>query len=287
MGTLFRWSKYVSDEQLDEWETKLVVAEVAYTAEKLVKSKRWQLNSYTTTEEAGIELQAKFGGEINELKPEHWHRSGEPEAGVLLQIRDQLIVTESNDESILAALQAENPHRTILSFPPQLAFGTGAHPTTAACLQFLVDFAEKQGSKPWRLLDLGCGSAILAVAAAKLGASEIIAVENDEMALDYARINAVAHNCSDQIQFVEADVLELIHDEKLGKFDLIAANLFSNLLVQLFPSFPDRLADPGEVIVSGCLTSQVQAVTDSASGAGITLQNFLHRGKWVAAHSRR
>ncbi len=283
METLFQWSKYVTDEQLDEWETKLVIAEIAYTAEKLVNRKRWQLKSYATTREAALELQGRFGGGVSELKPDHWQPSGEPDAGVLLRIRDEIIVTESNDETILAELRAENPGRIILSFPPQLAFGTGAHPTTAGCLRFLTDFAKKQGSKRWRMLDLGCGSAILAVAAAKLGAAEVIAVENDDMALDYARINAVAHDCADQIQFIEADVLELIHDEKLGQFDLIAANLFSDLLVELLPSFPARLADPGEVIVSGCLTSQVKTVTEAAAGAGIRLKDFLRRGKWVAA----
>ncbi|MEC5127040.1 50S ribosomal protein L11 methyltransferase [Verrucomicrobiales bacterium BCK34] len=287
METLFRWSKYVTDEQLDDWETKLVMAEVAYTAEKLVNRKRWQLNSYATTREAAVELQGRFGGGISELKPDHWQPSGEPDAGVLLRIRDQIIVTESKDEAILAELRAENPERTILSFPPQLAFGTGAHPTTAGCLRFLADFAGKQGDRPWRVLDLGCGSAILAVAAAKLGATEIVAVENDDMALDYARINAVAHDCSDRIEFIEADVLELIHDEALGRFDLIAANLFSDLLVQLFPSFPARLADAGEVIVSGCLTSQVKAVTGTAAASGIILKDFLRRGKWVAARSVR
>ncbi len=283
METLFQWSKYVTDEQLDEWETKLVIAEIAYTAEKLVNRKRWQLKSYATTREAALELQGRFGGGVSELKPDHWQPSGEPDAGVLLRIRDEIIVTESNDETILAELRSENPGRIILSFPPQLAFGTGAHPTTAGCLRFLTDFAKKQGSKRWRMLDLGCGSAILAVAAAKLGAAEVIAVENDDMALDYARINAVAHDCADQIQFIEADVLELIHDEKLGQFDLIAANLFSDLLVELLPSFPARLADPGEVIVSGCLTSQVKTVTEAAAGAGIRLKDFLRRGKWVAA----
>ncbi len=285
METLFQWSKYVTDEQFDEWETKLVVAEVAYTAEKLVSRKRWQFNSYTTTREAALELQGQFGGGISELKPDHWQPSGEPDAGVLLRIRDQIIVTESNDATILAELTAENPGRTILSFPPQLAFGTGAHPTTAGCLRFLTDFAMKQVGKPWRVLDLGCGSAILAVAAAKLGATEVIAVENDDMALEYARINAVAHDCADRIQFIEADVLELILDEKLGQFDLIAANLFSDLLVQLFPSFPARLADSGEVIVSGCLKSQEKTVTESAAAAGIALKDFLRRGKWVAARS--
>ena len=287
METLFRWSKYVTDEQFDEWETKLVVAEIAYTAEKLVNRERWQFNSYTMTREGAMELQSQFGGGISELKPEHWQPSGEPDAGILLRIRDEFIVTESNDESILAELTADNPGRTILSFPPQLAFGTGAHPTTAGCLRFLTDFAKKQGSKPWRVLDLGCGSAILAVAAAKLGATEVVAVEIDDMALDYARINAAAHGCEAQIKFIEADVLELIHDEKWGQFDLIAANLFSDLLVQLFPSFPKRLADSGEVVVSGCLTSQVRAVQESASAAGIPLDDFLRRGKWTAARGAR
>lgn len=282
-SSLFRWSKYVEPDQLDDWEARLIMAEVAYTAEMLVKRERWQLSSYHPTREEAEALKAQFGGGVTEIKPESWAPMAEPDAGVLLRIRDALIVTESDDASVIEELERENPDRHILSFPPQLAFGTGAHPTTAGCLRFLADFAVARKGEPFRVLDLGCGSGILAVAAAKLGASETIAVEIDEMALSYAERNAERHDTAEAIRFLEKDVLKLIHDDSLGSFDLIAANLFSDLLLELLPSFPKRLAEGGGIIVSGMLTSQVKDVSNAAELAGLPLKDFMRRGKWVAA----
>mgnify|MGYP000470944108 CR=1 FL=1 len=179
METLYRWSKSVDEEDLEEWETKLLMSDVAFSAEKQVKRKRWQLSSFLTTREQADLLRAEFGGGVTEVRPGDWQPSAEAGANSLLKIRDSLLVTESEDEVVLKSLVTRYPGRILLSFPPQLAFGTGGHPTTAGCLRFLVDLAKERANRPWRLLDLGCGSGILAVAAARLGASEVIAVEID------------------------------------------------------------------------------------------------------------
>lgn len=287
METLYRWSKSVDEEDLEEWESRLIMSDVAYSAEKQTKRKRWQLSSFQTTREQADLLRAQFGGGVAEVKPGDWQPAAEAGADSLLKIRDSLLVTESEDEVVLANLRNEYPGRTLLSFPPQLAFGTGGHPTTAGCLRFLVDLAKERRGKPWRVLDLGCGSGILAVAAAKLGASEILAVEIDEMALGYARQNAVRHEVEDQIQFIAGDVIPMLASGELGQFDVLAANLFSSLLVELLPSFPAGLADDGEIVISGFLTSQAREVAEAAKAAGLPLRDFLRRGKWVAGHGRR
>ena len=221
------------------------------------------------------------------MQPHDWQPSAEAGAESLLKIRKTLLVTESADRAVLASLEERFPERIVLSFPPQLAFGTGGHPTTASCLRFLVDLSKERRNQDWRLLDLGCGSGILAVAAAKLGASEIVAVEIDEMALKYAQQNAERHGVADQIQFLAADAIPLLQSEDLGTFDVLAANLFSSLLVSLLPLFPNRLADDGELVISGFLTSQPKEVADAAKAAGLPLCDFLRRGKWVAGHARR
>lgn len=287
METLYRWSKSVDEEDLEEWETRLLLGDVAFSAEKQVKRKRWQLSSFLTTREQADLLRAEFGGGVTEVKPGDWQPSAEAGANSLLKIRDSLLVTESEDEVVLENLRAKYPGRTLLSFPPQLAFGTGGHPTTAGCLRFLVDLSKERTGKPWRILDLGCGSGILAVAAAKLGATEVVAVEIDEMALGYARQNAVRHGVADQIRFLAGDVIPMLESGELGKFDVLAANLFSSLLVELLPSFPSGLADDGEIVISGFLTSQAREVAEAAKAAGLPLCDFLRRGKWVAGHGRR
>ncbi|MDF1824717.1 MAG: 50S ribosomal protein L11 methyltransferase [Verrucomicrobiales bacterium] len=287
LETLYRWSKSVDEEDLEEWETRLLIRDVAYSAEKQVKRKRWQLSSFLTSREQADLLRAEFGGGVAEVKPGDWQPSAEAGADSLLKIRDSLLVTESQDEVVLANLQNKYPGRILLSFPPQLAFGTGGHPTTAGCLRFLVDLAKERVGRPWRVLDLGCGSGILAVAAAKLGASEVIAVEIDEMALGYARRNADRHEVGDQIQFIAGDVIPMLESGELGQFDVLAANLFSSLLVELLPSFPAGLAEGGEIVISGFLTSQAREVAEAAKAAGLPLKDFLRRGKWVAGHGRR
>ncbi|MEM7601456.1 MAG: 50S ribosomal protein L11 methyltransferase [Verrucomicrobiota bacterium] len=287
LETLYRWSKSVDEEDLDAWELKLMMADVAFSADKQVKRKRWQLSSFLTTREEADELRAKFGGGVTEVRPDDWQPSAEAGADSLLKIRDTLLVTESEDEAVLESLRNEYPERILLSFPPQLAFGTGGHPTTAGCLRFLTDLSKQRRNKPWRILDLGCGSGILAVAAAKLGASEVVAVEIDEMALGYAKRNAEQHTVAEKIQFIAGDVIPMLESGELGKFDVIVANLFSSLLISLLPHFPKGLAEDGEMVISGFLTSQAREVEAAAKATGIPLFDFLRRGKWVAALGRR
>ncbi|MEM1443130.1 MAG: 50S ribosomal protein L11 methyltransferase [Verrucomicrobiota bacterium] len=287
METLFRWSKSVDESDLEEWETRLLMHDVAFSAEKQIKRKRWQLSSYFATREQADQLRAEFGGGVAEVRPDDWQPSAEAGAESLLKIRNTLLVSESEDETVLASLQEKYPDRILLSFPPQLAFGTGGHPTTASCLRFLTDLARERRSQKWRLLDLGCGSGILAVATAKLGASEVVAVEIDEMAMGYAKQNAERHGVADKIEFLAGDVIPLLESGELGQFDVLAANLFSSLLISLLPSFPKGLADDGEIVISGFLTSQAQEVAKTAKSAGLPLSDFLRRGKWVAGHGRR
>ncbi len=261
------------------------MADVAYTAEKQVKRKRWQLSSYSPQQDHAEQLRAQFGGGVTRVQPGDWQPSSEAESEALLKIRDTLLVTEAEDESIRASLTEKFPDRIILSFPPQLAFGTGGHPTTAGCLRFLSDIAKERKGTEWSLVDLGCGSGILAIAAAKMGATRVVAVEIDEMALGYARQNADRHGCSDQIEFLAGDAIPMMSEATLGGVDVVAGNLFSSLLVTLLPVVPVSLAPGGDGVFSGFLTSQTREVADAAKAGGIPLQDFLRRGKWVATRT--
>ncbi len=282
METLFRWSKFVDEEHLEEWEARLIMAEVVYTADKQVRRKHWQLSSYSTTRDHADDLRSKFGGGVTEVRPGDWQPSAEAGAHSRLKIRDVLVVIESADDEVWESVREEYPDRIVLSFPPQLAFGTGGHPTTAGCLRFLADIAKSREGTDWNLLDLGCGSGILAVAAAVLGASRVIAVELDPLALKYARLNAERHGVTDIVEFVEGDAIALMVARHFGPFEVVAANLFSDLLLQLFPLLPANLKEEGDVIVSGFLTSQARSVTEQAATAGLTLTEYLRRGRWVA-----
>lgn len=140
--------------------------------------------------------------------------------------------------------------RVTLMLDPGLAFGTGTHPTTALCLEWL-DGAELAGK---RVLDYGCGSGILAIAALKLGAREALAVDIDEQALSATRENADRNEIGSALRVGGVD--------EVGDFraDIVLANILAEPLKQLAPRFADLIVPGGRIVLSGILVSQVSEV---------------------------
>lgn len=283
MEPVYRWSKYIEESRVEEWENRLTADDVAYVLEKPVKRTRWQLAVYSESLDLVSRLKGQYGGKCEEIDPESWMPSRRNvRAFQAIKIRDSLLVLGEDDPAALERAAAEHPQRIVLSFPPQLAFGTGNHPTTAGCLRFLCDFAKQQREKPWKFLDLGCGSGILSIAAAKLGAESVVGVEMDAMALEYARDNASRHGVSDQIEFIEDDVTQWIQKVPAHSYDLVAANLFCDLLEAIFPAFSRLMVPDGRLIVSGYLVSQADSIARAAKSARFTPQETAKRGKWMA-----
>ncbi len=143
---------------------------------------------------------------------------------------------------------APDPAAINLILDPGMAFGTGSHPTTRLCLEWLVE--SIRGGE--RLLDYGCGSGILAIAAAKLGAGSVLGIDIDDNALTAARDNAEKNQVT----------LELRHSrEALGEtFNLVVANILTNPLCVLAPLLAARVAAGGRIALSGVLESQTELV---------------------------
>jgi ribosomal protein L11 methyltransferase len=137
---------------------------------------------------------------------------------------------------------------------PGLAFGTGSHPSTRLLLRFL----DKHVRGGESVLDYGCGSGILAIAAAKLGAMRVDAVDIDAQALDTARANAALNGVAVRVEMPEA----------LGRerYDIVMANILSQPLIALAPALAARLADGGQLMLSGILDAQAQEVVDGYAG---------------------
>ncbi len=284
VDTIYRWSKRVDESRVEELEARLADAGVAYVLEKHVKLARWQFLVYSDSHEVVAALPACFGGTVEIVDPATWLPSKQAdELRKPQKIRDTLLIVDEEESEAIEKLASQHPGRIVLSFPPQLAFGTGSHGTTASCLRFLVDFAKKRENRPWRMLDLGTGSGILAIAAAKLGASEVIALENDAMALEYARANAERHGVQEAIEFIVCDVVPWLREHSESACDLITANLFHDLLIELLPILPSHLAPNGELILSGFLRTQAESMLQSVHRSKLNCLATLRRGKWMAA----
>lgn len=159
------------------------------------------------------------------------------------------------------------PH--VLRLTPSTAFGTGVHPTTAICLRALV--AEPPTG---RVLDVGTGTGILALAAAALGAREVAAVDIDPAAVEAARANVAAHDTAARI--VVGDDLEA-HP---GPFDLVIANVRAAPLEALAPQIARRLADGGRLLLCGLYADEVDRVRRVYGALGLTLDGGLEEGMW-------
>lgn len=146
-----------------------------------------------------------------------------------------------------------DPTAINLRLDPGLAFGTGTHPTTALCLEWLesTDLADKS------VFDFGCGSGILSIAAAKLGAAAIMAVDIDLQALSATRQNAARNDVGDRLTVSDA------YTESSGPFDIVVANILAGTLVDNVELIHDAVKPGGKIALSGILGGQVGEVADS------------------------
>ena len=158
-----------------------------------------------------------------------------------------------------------------------MAFGTGHHGTTLGCLRAL-DRLAAGGFEGKNVADIGCGTAVLAMAAARIWNRPVLASDIDEVAVDVARSNAAANNLSEQLICVEA--AGFAHDSltQAAPFDLIFANILKGPLVALAPDMATHLASGGYAILSGILNEQADDVIDVYARSGF---NLVHREEIV------
>ncbi len=193
-----------------------------------------------------------------------------------------------------AWLESPDPQRIAVRIDPGMAFGTGTHPTTQLCLEFVEEIALAGawtgGSTPAHVIDVGCGSGILSIAALKLGASLALGVDIDEASLRASRENADA-NAVPAGKFVLA--LGSVEQVRAGEFSLhqaplVLANILAPVLVRLFDAGMAELVSPGGVIVlSGILADQVQTVIDAAQEHGLVFVARKQMDDWVALCCQR
>jgi ribosomal protein L11 methyltransferase len=163
-----------------------------------------------------------------------------------------------------------------LVLDPGMAFGTGLHPTTQQCLEALSTLSLEGKSA----LDVGTGSGILAIAAAKRGASPVVAVDTDPIAVDAARENAMRNGVA--IPVAEASAADVP-----GRFDVVIANIVSPVLQHIAPHLVARLAGGGTLVIAGISVPNETATREVFARARLEVQDRTVRDDWVALALRR
>ncbi|MFZ5616784.1 MAG: 50S ribosomal protein L11 methyltransferase [Pseudomonadota bacterium] len=157
------------------------------------------------------------------------------------------------------------------------AFGTGHHPTTAGCLTLLDRFA---GAPPEAVFDLGCGSAVLAIAAAKLWDVEVLASDIDEKSVEIAKENIAFNGVSDLVNAIAADGFADPRIRVRAPYDFVFANILAGPLVEFAPAMAGHVARRGRIMLAGLMANQEAGVVAAYETAGFRLLNRLDHRTW-------
>lgn len=179
-----------------------------------------------------------------------------------------------------AWIKQEDSERIAVKIDPSMAFGTGTHPTTQLCLEMVEDYCQPGMD----VIDVGCGSGILSIAAIKLGANKALAVDIDPLSVKATKENGEANNVLDKIETGEGSVIEVLEGKySISKAPLVLANILAPVIIRLFSDGLGKLMQPGGVLVlSGILEEQEARVLEAAGEFGLNLINRKQMGDWVS-----
>ena len=223
----------------------------------------------------------QFGGRIEKLPRDWLQRFSREQNSKPIKIGKRLVISNVGGTLVsrLRARQRKSGHKgpSHIVIPAGAAFGTGDHATTAMSLRLLEEVSRKL--KPgWSLVDLGTGSGILALAAKRFGAQRVIAIDNDAQAIATARENTHM-NSIDHVYFRIGDVRRW---RSAHKIDIVTANLFSELLIEILPKLKRSLKHNGRMILSGVLRTQERELRRALRSQKVDIMKVRRRGKWVA-----
>ena len=206
---------------------------------------------------------------VTELKEEDWANSWKVNFKPT-RIGNSLVIKPSWEEL------TPQPGDVVLEIDPGMAFGTGTHSTTKLCLEALERYIDRAACiSELQLLDLGCGSGVLGIAAALFGAGRVVAVDIDPIAVEVTRENA-AVNRVEQLMEISGTPLESI----VGSFDIILANILAEALVEMRRDLTGHLKAGGTLILSGILAEREQFVLEGFSTIELELLEITSHEEW-------
>lgn len=259
---MFGWRKRASAEWLAANEAALRELAGARLAIIEAPNRKMASAEIAGTERGELEkIHKKFGGRIKRLSRD-WPSQIQKKKP--LKIAKRLVIIRSS--TITSG-------STSLIIPAGAAFGTGEHVTTAMSLRLLEKITRRFG-KDWSMLDLGTGSGILALAATRFGARQVVAIDSDPAAISVAKANARL-NRTDGINFQISDARKF---SGFSKFEIVSANLYSELLIEILP----KLRQCRWLIFSGMLREQEAHFARALHRTEIRVKDVRRRGKWIA-----
>jgi ribosomal protein L11 methyltransferase len=240
------------------------------------------LDSTTDARRSGIDVGVKLVSYLCEISPiqervleeEDWQRAWRKHFHVL-HVGKTLVIVPTWRR------YRSKTSEVVIKLDPGMAFGTGHHPTTRTCMELLEEFS-------WagmRVLDVGCGSGILSIAASKLGASAVLGLEVDPVAVKVAASNIRMNSVGQTVKVEEGT---LPHPEApAGSYDLVLANVSAVVVSDLSEELVSALGPGGSIVASGILLAKQADVSGRIEAAGAVIDRVVTDGDWVTLVARR
>ncbi len=204
---------------------------------------------------------------LSEIREEDWANSWKAYYKTV-KVGEQIVIKPTWEEYV------SREGDIVIELDPGMAFGTGTHPTTVMCLRVLEGLIN--GGET--VFDIGTGSGILAIAAAKLGASVVKAVDIDVVAVKSASVNVEMNNVSDRVEVLAGNLL----DKVSGQADLVIANIVADVIKLVCPDAVKAVRNGGKFVASGIIAHREQDVTETIEQAGLVIQEVIREGDWLS-----
>ncbi len=210
---------------------------------------------------------AVYSVEEREFENKNWNEEWEKSIKVI-EVSEKVVIkpTFRNYEP--------KENQIIITIDPKMSFGTGEHQTTRLVIQ-LIEKYIKQNSK---VLDVGTGTGVLAIAAILLGAKNAIAFDIDEWSTENGVENAGLNSVQDKVEFKQCDIYEIENK----KFDLVLANIQKNILMEIAEEISARTSESGNLILSGLLEHDEEDIVKKYSSLGFKFLEKIQEGEWIA-----
>ncbi|MCF6092862.1 50S ribosomal protein L11 methyltransferase [Microaerobacter geothermalis] len=191
-----------------------------------------------------------------------------------VQVSNKITITPTWEE-----YQPLSSDEIVIELDPGMAFGTGTHPTTVLCIRGMEKVIRGNES----MIDVGCGTGVLSIAAAKLGVSSVLALDLDEVAVESAKINVKLNQVQHIVKVKQNNLLDYISE----KADIIVANILAEVILRLVDQVSYTLNDEGIFIASGIISNRAQEVISSLEKVGLEVIETLKDEDWVAIIAKK